>query len=262
MEQKERYTFAELVAIMDRLLAPDGCPWDRRQTLQTLRSYLLEETYEVLEALEEPDPRHHREELGDLLFQVVFQTALRSREGAFTMDDVVSGIARKLVRRHPHVFGGERTEDVSEVRQSWARLKAEEAARRGERRRTLDGVPRHLPALLRAQRLQAKASEVGFDWDAPSGARDKIHEELVELEEAVAMGDAAAVRSELGDLLQAVVNYGRLLGVDAEDALAAATRRFETRFRFIEDSLEAEGRSPRDASLEELEALWQAAKRQ
>jgi tetrapyrrole methylase family protein/MazG family protein len=261
MELKDRYSFSELVEIMDRLLGSEGCPWDRKQTLQSLKSYLIEETYEVLEALEEPDPRHHREELGDLLFQVVFQTAIRQREGAFAMADVVSGIARKLVRRHPHVFGGAAAGSEADVRLSWARLKQEEAARRGERRRTLDGIPPHLPALLRAQRQQEKAAEVGFDWGAPAGAWEKVHEELAELDEAVALGDPAAIRSEVGDLLQAVVSYARLLGVNAEDALTSATGRFERRFRYIEDRLEEQGRGPKDASLEELEALWQAAKR-
>lgn len=260
MSEEKRYTFEELLEIMDRLLGPGGCPWDREQSLQSLRSYLVEETYEVLEALEEGDPTHHQEELGDLLFQIVFQTALRKREGCFGMQDVVSGIAAKLVRRHPHVFEAPGAASVSEVRETWARLKVVEAARRGTRRRTLDGVPRALPALLRAQRLGQKASEVGFDWDAPQGALDKIHEELGELREAEALGDPVALRSEAGDLLAATVNYVRLLGVDAEDALAAANRRFETRFRYIEDRLSEAGREPREASNAELEALWQAAK--
>lgn len=260
MQAKERYRFEELLEIMDRLLGPGGCPWDREQSLQSLRSYLLEETYEVLEALEEGDARHHQEELGDLLFQIVFQTALRHREGCFGMEEVVSGIAAKLVRRHPHVFGGAGAVAVSQVRQTWAGAKAEEARERGARRRTLDGVPRALPALLRAQRIQQKASEVGFDWGEPQGALDKIHEELGELDEAKLAGDREALRAEAGDLLLAAVNYVRLLGVDAEDALAAATRRFQRRFGHIEDRLAKEGREPGEASLAELEALWQEAK--
>jgi MazG family protein len=259
-QTRQRYTFDELLQIMERLLDPDGCPWDRRQSLQSLKGYLLEETYEVLEAIDEGDPEHHREELGDLLFQVVFQTALRAREGRFQMDDVVSGIARKLVRRHPHVFGDGAAETPEQVRETWSELKRQEAARRGERRRTLDGVPAQLPGLLRAQRLQQKAAAVGFDWPAPAGARDKLTEELGELDEAAAAGDPEAMRHECGDLLLAAVNYARLLGVDAEDALGAANRRFEQRFAHIEDRLVAAGRAPKEASLEELEALWQQAK--
>ncbi len=260
VQTKDRYTFSELLQIMERLLSPDGCPWDRRQTLETLKSYLIEETYEVAEAIDQGDPDHHREELGDLLFQVVFQTALRQREGAFTMADVVTGIAQKLVRRHPHVFGDERADTPEQVRDKWQELKREEAERKGEPRRTLDGVPRHLPALLRAQRLQQKAAGVGFDWDAPAGARDKLAEELGELDEAVAAGDPTHIRHELGDLLMAVVNYGRLLGVDAEEALTGTNGRFVSRFQHIEDRLAEAGRAPTEASLDELEALWQEAK--
>jgi MazG family protein len=257
---RQRYTFDDLLDIMERLLDPGGCPWDRRQSLQSLKSFLLEETYEVLEAIDEGNPDHHREELGDLLFQVVFQTALRAREGLFSMDEVVSGIARKLVRRHPHVFGDGQAETPEQVRQSWSELKRQEAARRGERRRTLDGVPAQLPALLRAQRLQQKAAGVGFDWQEPAGARDKVREELEELDDAVDRADPEALRHECGDLLMAVVNLTRWLGVDAEDALAAANRRFERRFRHMEDRLVGAGRDLREASLDELESLWQEAK--
>lgn len=246
---------------MERLLGPGGCPWDRRQSLDSLKGYLLEETYEVLEAIDEGDPAHHREELGDLLFQVVFQAALRARQGAFTLADVVEGIAEKLVRRHPHVFGEENAPDAEAVRIRWEAIKREETLEtQGRLRRTLEGVPAALPALLRAQRLGQKASGVGFDWDGPAGARAKVAEELGELDEAVVSGDRAAVAHEAGDLLEAVVSWARLLGVDAEDALRAANRRFEARFGHIEDRLRAQGRSPEDASLEEMESYWQEAK--
>lgn len=258
---KDRYSFAELLEIMDRLLSDTGCPWDRQQTLQTLKSYLVEETYEVLEAIDQGDPDHHQEELGDLLFQVVFQTAIRKREERFTMDDVVTSIAQKLVRRHPHVFGDEQVDSAGQVRDRWAELKKEEASRKGERRRTLDGVPPALPALLRATRITQKAAGVGFDWEAPSGARDKIAEELVELDEAVASGDEAAIAHELGDLLLAAVNYSRLLGVDAEDELGRAIGRFTARFAYVEDRLADQGEQPADRTIDELEALWSEAKR-
>jgi MazG family protein len=259
---QDAYRFDELLAIMDRLLGDQGCPWDRKQTLASLRSYLVEETHEVLDALDQGDPDHHREELGDLLFQIVFQSAIRQREGAFTMADVVTGIAQKLVRRHPHVFGEAQVDDADGVRDQWVKLKAEEAAAAGKpKRRTLEGVPRSLPALLRAQRLQEKASAVGFDWSEPQGARDKVAEELAEVDEALASGEQAAITHEVGDLLLAVVNLGRLLKVDAESALTSASDRFERRFGHLEDRLEAAGRRPDEASLDELEALWQEAKR-
>jgi tetrapyrrole methylase family protein / MazG family protein len=257
---KDRYTWDELLGVMDRLLGEGGCPWDRQQTLESLRGYLLEETHEVLEAIDQGDPVHHREELGDLLFQIVFQSAIRKRSGQFDATDVVTGIAQKLVRRHPHVFGEVRVDSPAEVRDNWGKLKAEEAALTGQRRRTLAGVPRTLPGLLRAQRLQEKASGVGFDWSAPAGARDKVAEELGELDEAMAARDPSAVTHEVGDLLLAVVNLARLLDVDAEGALGAAVARFEDRFGYIEDRLEAAGRAPTGASLDELEALWQEAK--
>lgn len=260
-EEDATAALGRLERIMDRLLAPGGCPWDRRQSLDSLKGYLLEETYEVLEAMDEADPAHHREELGDLLFQVVFQAALRARQGAFTLADVVEGIAEKLVRRHPHVFGSERAADAEAVRHRWEAIKREETLEaQGRRRRTLEGVPAALPALLRAQRLGQKAAGVGFDWDGPEGARAKVAEELRELDEAVAGGDRVAVAHEAGDLLAAVASWARLLGVDAEDALRGANRRFESRFVHVEDRLRAQGRAPEDASLDELESYWQEAK--
>ncbi len=258
---KDRYSFDELLGIMDRLLSDTGCPWDRQQTLQSLKGYLVEETYEVLEAIDQGDPDHHREELGDLLFQVVFQTAIRKREERFTMDDVVTAIAQKLVRRHPHVFGDEEVDSPGQVRDRWAELKKEEAAQRGERRRTLDGVPPSLPGLLRATRITQKAAGVGFDWEAPAGAREKIAEELAELDEAVASGDEAAIVHELGDLILAAVNFGRLLGVDSEDALGQAIARFTSRFTYLEDRLADQGQRPADRTIHELEALWTEAKK-
>ena len=260
LSTEDRYSFAELLEIMDRLLSDTGCPWDRQQTLQTLKGYLLEETYAVLEAIDRGDPEHHREELGDLLFQVVFQAAIRKREGRFTMDEVVTSIAQKLVRRHPHVFGDERADDPDRVRDRWAEHKREEASKKGERRRTLDGVPPTLPALLRATRITQKAAGVGFDWEAPAGARDKIAEELAELDEAVARRGEDAIAHELGDLLMAAVNYCRLRGVDAEDALGQAIGRFTARFSYVEDRLADRGEQPADRTLEELEALWTEAK--
>ena len=251
-------TFPELVAIMERLLAPNGCPWDREQTLSSLRAFLLEETYEVLDVMESADVASHREELGDLLMQIVFQAALRAREKAFDIDDVVRGINDKLVRRHPHVFATtERpVETTGQVLAQWAEIKAKEKTRG-----TLDGVPRSLPALARAASLTDRAAHVGFDWPDAAGPRAKVDEELCELDEARAKGAPANVEAELGDVLFALVNLARKLGVDAEAALRGANARFVARFEHVERRLREQGRSPRESNLEEMDALWDEAKK-
>jgi MazG family protein len=249
----------ELVGLMQRLLAPDGCPWDREQTLETLVPYLVEETYEVVDALADGSPEDHREELGDLLLQIVFQSELRFNEGRFGIDDVARGIVTKLVRRHPHVFGDVRVSGADDVLSNWAKLKAEEKAEKGKHG-ALHGIPRSAPALLRATRAGEKASAVGFDWPDADGPRAKIDEELRELDEARQSGDRAALQHELGDTLLAIVNLGRKLGLDPESALRQANDRFERRFRYIEDALAAEGRKMREASLAEQDRLWDEAK--
>jgi MazG family protein len=263
-------SLSRLVAIMDRLLAPDGCPWDREQTLTSLRPFLLEETYEVLDALDRGSPADHCEELGDLLMQIVFQSALRRAEGAFAIDDVVAGISDKLVRRHPHVFADAAgVETSAQVLAQWDQIKAEEkaekakksAARAGGPASILDGVPRALPALARAQQLGSKAGKVGFDWEGHEGSLSKVREEVEEIAEAAAAKDAAAAHHELGDLLFAVVNLARKLGVDAETALHDASGRFSRRFGFIEDRLREGGRSPAESDLAEMDRLWDDAKR-
>lgn len=258
-------SLSRLVDVMDRLLAPDGCPWDREQTLASLRPFLVEETYEVLDALDRDVPALHCEELGDLLMQIVFQAALRQRAGQFDIDAVVAGICDKLIRRHPHVFaaGGAGEVNTSEkVLAQWERIKADEkaAAAPGARQRILDGITPGLPALAHAQKLGGKASKVGFDWPSWEGSAAKIEEEVREVREVAASDAAAAKHHEIGDLLFATVNLARKLGVDAETALRDASRRFTARFERIEDHLAAAGRHPRDASLEELDALWNQAK--
>jgi MazG family protein len=248
--------FQELVEVMRRLLAPDGCPWDREQTLATLEPFLLEECYELLEAMRDPDPAHHREELGDVLFQVVFQAAIRQAEGAFDIDDVARGIAEKLVRRHPHVFGDARVSGSAQVLENWHELKKKEKGRR----RVLEGVPVALPALARAEKLGSRAAMVGFDWPDAVGPRAKIDEELRELDLALAAGDRAGAESEVGDLLFAVVNLARKVGIDAESALRGTAARFERRFAYVEDRLASRGRTPRESTLQEMDALWDEAK--
>jgi ATP diphosphatase len=259
-------SFPRLVAIMDRLLAPDGCPWDREQTLDSLRPFLVEETYEVLDALDRGDPADHCEELGDLLMQIVFQAAIRRAEGAFAVDDVVASISDKLVRRHPHVFAdadGVHTSD--QVLVQWDRIKAEEKrARAGADAappRTLDGIPRGLPALARAQQIGRKVAKVGFDWPGHEGSLAKVREEVDEVAEAATARDAAAAHQEIGDLLFAVVNLARHLHVDAEMALHDASVRFGRRFAFVEDRLREAGKTPAQSDLAEMDRHWDDAKR-
>jgi MazG family protein len=250
----------QLVGLMQRLLAEGGCPWDREQTLETLVPYLVEETYEVVDAIAAGDAADHREELGDLLLQIAFQSELRFAEGKFGIDDVARGIVAKLVRRHPHVFGDVVAKDAGAVLANWAKLKAVEKAEKGKHG-ALDGIPRSAPALLRATRAGEKAGAVGFDWPDADGPRAKIDEELGELDEARRAGDRAHMQRELGDTLFALVNLARKLGLDAEQALRDATDRFATRFRHVETALAGEGRAVSDANPEEQERLWQSAKR-
>jgi MazG family protein len=250
---------SKLVGLMQRLLAPGGCPWDREQTLATLVPYLVEETYEVVDAIASGNVADHGEELGDLLLQIVFQSELRHAEGAFGIDDVARGIVTKLVRRHPHVFGEVVAKNADDVLANWAKLKAAEKAEKGKHG-ALDGIPRSAPALLRATRAAEKAGAVGFDWPDAAGPRAKIDEELSELDEAWRAGDRAAMEHELGDVLLAVANLSRKLNIDAESALRAATDRFAARFGHIEKALAAQGRAVADASAEEQDRLWDAAK--
>jgi MazG family protein len=249
-----------LLSIMERLRGPGGCPWDREQTLRSLRPYVLEETYEVLEALDAEDPDAHREELGDLLLQIVFQAQLRKEEGRFAFADVADAISDKLVSRHPHVFGDAIAKDADAVLTQWAALKREEKRAKGRGESVLEGVPREMPALARADRLTEKASRVGFDWPDASGARAKLAEELAELDEAAAAGDRDALEHELGDLLFAAANLGRKLGVAPEEALRGAVSRFISRFSHVERELARRGVPHGEATLAEMDALWDEAK--
>jgi MazG family protein len=254
-------SFPQLVEIMDRLLAPDGCPWDREQTLQTLEPFLIEEAYEVLEAIDLDDTREHCEELGDLLFQIVFQAALRARQGAFGIDDVVRAIATKMTRRHPHVFGEAKVKDAEEVLANWGKLKEAEHKEKGIQRRALEGVPVNLPALLRAQRIGEKAAAVGFDWPDVAGVREKIDEEIREVDEAISGGDPAQIEHEIGDLLLAVSRLSAKLGVAPEDALRSALRRFQSRFEAMEDRVISRGDKVGETPLEELDRIWNEVKK-
>jgi ATP diphosphatase len=258
---------ARLIEIMAALRTPGtGCPWDLQQNFSTIAPYTLEEAYEVADAIARGDMADLREELGDLLLQVVFHARMAQEQGAFDFGDVVEAVMTKLVRRHPHVFGEARDLSPSEVEGLWERIKTEEKAERAARHPAEDhsgalaGVPVALPALTRALKLQAKAGKVGFDWNDPMAVLAKIREEADEIEAEIEAGDKDLAAAEVGDLLFAVVNLARHLDVDPETALRATNQKFERRFASIERALAAKGKAPQDATLAEMDALWEAAK--
>lgn len=246
--------------VLKALRAPDGCPWDRAQTLKTIEPCLQEECYELLDAMAGDDLPHHREELGDVLLQVLFQCDIREEQGAFGFDDVVNALADKLIRRHPHVFGQATAGDTESALRNWERIKQTE--RKSPKASALDGVPAALPALLRAQRTQHKAAKVGFDWKGAEGPDAKLDEEIAELRAAMREGKKEGVSEELGDALFTLVNLARHLDVDAESALRAATEKFARRFKAVEQRVKASGREMAKLSLEELDAEWDAVKRE
>jgi tetrapyrrole methylase family protein/MazG family protein len=250
--------FQELLSIMARLRGPDGCPWDREQTAASLRPCLVEETYEVLDALDTGDAAELREELGDLLLQVVFHAELAREQGQFEMKGVLDTLVAKLIRRHPHVFGTRSVRTAAEALAQWETIKSGERERSG--RSAIDGIPRSLPALLRAERVQQRAARVGFDWPDATSATDKVGEELGEVLDALGRADVAATERELGDLLFAAVNVARLAAVDPERALKSAVERFERRFASMEEAARTGGRELSSLSPGELEELWVQAK--
>lgn len=258
--------FEQLVSLQATLRAPRGCPWDREQTHQSLRTYLLEEAYEVLEALEAGDDAQLAAELGDLLLQVVFHSQLACEAGRFDIRDVIEQIQNKLIRRHPHVFGNIRAKTSAQVLKNWEQLKAEERqAQRGMAvakapASLLDGVPRTLPALLEAHQLTRRASRIGFDWENFEGLLEKLREEATELREAQVRADRPQLEEEVGDLLFVAVNVARFLGMDPEAALKKANRKFAARFREMEQQAGNSGRRLADLSRDDLEALWNASK--
>ena len=261
---EEQTPFARLVAVMARLRGREGCPWDKEQTMDSLRTYLIEETYELLEAIESKDPVHLREELGDVLLEVVFLSQVCKELGLFQIDDVINGIVDKLIRRHPHVFGENPVQTAGEALRTWEEVKNQERAATGKVKResTLDGVPAHFPALMRAHRLSTKASVVGFDWRVPDDLHDKLIEEVTELREAAAAGDHEAMEEELGDVLFTMANVGRMLRIDPELALQAANRKFIRRFHWIEAELRRRGIEISKAGAELMETLWEEAKKE
>ncbi len=261
-------TFDELVAVMQRLRDPGGCPWDHEQTYQSLSQYLLEEAYETFDAIQEADATgdttNLREELGDLLLQVVFHSTIGKERGDFNIDDVAAGVTQKLILRHPHVFRDTKLERAADVLDNWDKLKADERAASGKvekvRDSILDEVPIHFPALLEGLKLTKKAAKTGFDWENADQIFAKLDEETAELRAAIESGDTANAAEEIGDLLFVVMNLARHLDVEPETALKKTNRKFRERFKFIEDELKRKGTTLDDASLGEMDALWNEAK--
>ena len=252
------FSWADLIEIMARLRR--SCPWDREQTHRSLMPYLIEETYEVVDAIEDASDADMCEELGDLLLQIVFHSQLAMERGKFSVADVIDALSNKMIRRHPHVFGDQAVANITELWQNWELLKSQEASA-AKRESRLDGIPKALGALQRGQKMQEKAARVGFDWPDPRGVTEKLAEELGELAEARKRDDnEAGVREELGDVLFTVVNLARQLGVDAEGALRGANEKFYRRFAFMEKYAEAQGKALADHTLDELEELWALAK--
>ncbi len=254
----DRERFATAMGIMRRLRGPGGCPWDAEQSHESLKRYLIEECYEVIEAIDKKDDDLLREELGDLLLQPLFHAAIAEERGAFTIDDVIETLCDKLVRRHPHVFGDQEIRSSDEQVANWERIKKAEKGE--ERKSALAGVPPHMPALMKAQKITEKAARVGFDWEHTDQVFAKVLEELRELEETMSSRDQERMEAELGDLLFAIVNLGRFLAVDPEEALRKTIRRFESRFDHVEKSLHGRGINLKDATLDEMDSLWNEAK--
>jgi tetrapyrrole methylase family protein/MazG family protein len=255
----DQTSFEELLMIMRRLRGPGGCPWDAEQTHESLTRYLLEETYEVIEAIDAKSPEHLKEELGDLLLQPIFHAAIAEEAGTFTMHDIIQTLSDKLIRRHPHVFGDMLIADSAAQIENWEQIKKLEKG--SERASALSGVPPQLPALLKAQKITEKAARVGFDWEHIDQVMAKVMEELHEFEEAMLAGDNEHMEAELGDLLFAIVNLGRFLSINPEEALRKTITRFQKRFQHVEDSLHAQNRHMHDTPLTEMDQLWEEAKR-
>jgi tetrapyrrole methylase family protein/MazG family protein len=250
-------SFQKLVDIMTRLRSEDGCPWDRVQTSETLKPYLIEETYELIEAIDEKEPVKIREELGDLLLQIVFHAQIAKDQEEFDINDVIEGISSKMVSRHPHVFGDAKFETPEEVTKQWQDRKKEEGKFKES---ALEGVPKELPSLLRAHRLQSRAAKVGFDWEKVEDVFGKLDEELKEFKVALEKKDKREIEDELGDIFFVLVNISRFVGINAEEALRKTISKFISRFRYIEMKAADEGRQLSDMPLEEMDALWDEAK--
>ena len=257
-EQKDKYSVADLLRIMEILRAPDGCMWDRAQDHHSIRQNFIEETYEVCEAIDDEDTEHLKEELGDVLLQVVFHAQMEKEKGVFDMDDVADGICKKLIFRHPHIFGDVTVGSTDEILSNWDDLKRKEKKQETDTS-TLESVSKSLPSLIRAQKLQKKAAKVGFDWPDVSGALDKVEEELAEVRAAI--GGDGDVEEEIGDLIFAVTNVSRFVKVDSERAAEKTCNKFVRRFADMEQQAKAQGKQLSELTLEEMDALWDEAKK-
>lgn len=249
--------FRRLIDIMANLRSENGCPWDKEQTKDSLKSYLIEESHEVSEAIDEDDPEKLKEELGDLLFQIIFHCRIAAEKGDFTIHDVIKGISDKIISRHPHVFGNAKFETPEEVRKQWHERKTEEGKFKES---ILDGIPKSLPSLLRSQRLQSRASKVGFDWEKTEDVLDKVEEELSELKTAIRNNSKKEIEEELGDVLFVLVNVSRFTGINAEEALKKTINKFQGRFRYIEKKAKEAGQNLSEMTLKEMDKLWEEAK--
>jgi len=251
--------FRQLVELMAALRGPEGCPWDRKQTPESLKPFLVEECYEVIDALDEGKPDKIKEELGDLLFQIIFHARIAEEAGQFSMRDVITAIQEKMTRRHPHVFGDEKLFTDKEVLANWEEIKKKEKGHE-DRKSILEGVPNELPSLLRAHRLQERAARVGFDWNHLNEALPKLDEEIAEFKESLKEENAGKIEEELGDVFFTLVNISRFLGVNPDEALRKTISKFIHRFRYIEEQAESAGKSLNDMSMNDMEKLWQEAK--
>ena len=251
--------FKKLTEIVDTLMGENGCPWDKVQTRETLKPYLVEEAYETLEALDGNNPEEIKEELGDLLYQILFHAKISENKKEFSITDVIQSISDKMVHRHPHVFKEVNLETPEEVVTQWEEIKSKEKGK-ADRESVLDGIPSHLPGLMRAQKLQKKAAKHGFDWDQISAVFDKLDEEVAEFKEAVLSGKETDMASEMGDMLFVLVNIAKFKGIDAEEALRATNNKFIKRFQHIESEVAKRGKTLKETPLEELEQYWQDAK--
>ncbi|HEX8358382.1 MAG TPA: nucleoside triphosphate pyrophosphohydrolase [Segetibacter sp.] len=247
-------SFIRLVTIMDELR--EKCPWDKKQTIQTLRPLTIEETYELTDAITENDWKGIKEELGDVLLHIVFYAKIGTEQQQFTLEEVLEGISEKLVRRHPHIYGDVKADSDEEVKKNWEQIKMQEG-----KKSVLSGVPKSLPAIVKATRIQEKAKQVGFEWETPEDVWEKVKEEMQELQEAVAENDTEHIEEEFGDVLFSLVNYARFLRIDAEGVLEKTNKKFVSRFTLMEEEAATQGRSLADMSLAEMDALWNEIKK-
>jgi len=252
-------SLSKLIKITDTLMGEDGCPWDKVQTRESLKPYLVEETYEVLDALDANDPEKIKDELGDLLYQILFHSKISSLKGEFNFQDVIDNLSEKMVRRHPHVFKEGELNTPDQVVKQWEEIKRNEK-NQANQKSILDNIPKNLPSLLRAQKLQKKAAKEGFDWDQISDVFDKLDEEIGEFKEAVLKKKSADIQNEIGDIIFVITNIAKCYKIDAEEALRSTNNKFIKRFQYIEQKIKAKGKTLKDSPLEEMERYWQEAK--